>query len=232
MSSRSDPQLHTTSRKRTKPVAGETEARAVEAFEEALGFGPPTSLPDRPVFVASFKDLDHWSHEGILRTTLHLEEIESRFPVVELDTVGRVSYGLQKSPLNRPELHPRPYLRVANVQRWRLDLTEIKMIDLPDRDMPTYRLEDGDILLCEGNSAELVGRSAIWESFPGINRTPIQVIRQVEDLQVVGAAGPVDKSTGFKTQPKTPEIARRVKPLARLLLCATALRVTPPARSG
>ena len=144
--------------------AGETEARAVEAFEETLGFGPPTSLPDRPVFVASFKDLDHWSHEGILRTTLHLEEIESRFPVVELGTVGRVSYGLQKSPLNRPGLHPRPYLRVANVQRWRLDLTEIKMIDLPDRDMPTYRLEDGDILLCEGNSAELVGRSAIWRN--------------------------------------------------------------------
>ena len=144
--------------------AGETEARAVEAFEKALGFGPPTPLPDRPVFVASFKDLDRWSHEGILRTTLHLEEIESRFPVVELGTVGRVSYGLQKSPLNRPGLHPRPYLRVANVQRWRLDLTEIKMIDLPDRDMPTYRLEDGDILLCEGNSAELVGRSAIWRN--------------------------------------------------------------------
>ena len=45
----------------------------------------------------------------------------------------------------------------------------------------------------------------------------------------------MDKPTGFKTQPKTPEIAsanRRVKPLARLLLCATALRVTPPARCG
>ena len=38
------------------------------------------------------------------------------------------------------------------------------MIDLPDRDMPTYRLEDGDILLCEGNSAELVGRGAIWRN--------------------------------------------------------------------
>jgi len=39
-----------------------------------------------------------------------------------------------------------------------------RMIDVPDRDMPTYRLEDGDILLCEGNSAELVGRGAIWRN--------------------------------------------------------------------
>ena len=47
----------------------------------------------------------------------------------------------------------------------------------------------------------------------------------------------MDKPTGFKTQPKTPEIAsanRRVKPLARLLLCATALRVNSacPLRLG
>ena len=144
--------------------ADETEAQAMMAFETALGFTPPAPLPDRPVLVASFKDLDRWSHEGILRSTLHTEETEPKFPVVELGTVGRVTYGLQKSPANRPGTNPRPYLRVANVQRWRLDLREIKMIDVPDRDMPIYRLEDGDILLCEGNSAELVGRGAIWRN--------------------------------------------------------------------
>ena len=144
--------------------AGKTEARAMEAFETALGFGPPAPLPERPVFIASFKDLDRWSHEGILRATLNPGKMEPKFPIVKLGTVGRVSYGLQKSPANRPGMHPRPYLRVANVQRWRLDLAEIKMIDVPDRDMPTYRLEDGDILLCEGNSAKLVGRGALWRN--------------------------------------------------------------------
>lgn len=144
--------------------ADETEAQAMEAFEKALGFGPPTPLPDRPVFIASFNDLNRWSHEGILRTILHLQDTEPNFPVVELGTVGRVAYGLQKSPINRPNRYPRPYLRVANVQRWRLDLSEIKMIDLPDRDLPSYRLQDGDVLLCEGNSAELVGRGAIWRN--------------------------------------------------------------------
>ena len=144
--------------------ADAVEARAMEAFEAALGFDPPAPLPDRPIFIASFKDLDRWSHEGILRATLAPEKTEPKFPIVELGSVGRVSYGLQKSPANRPGMHPRPYLRVANVQRWRLDLAEIKMIDVPDRDMPMYRLEDGDILLCEGNSAGLVGRGALWRN--------------------------------------------------------------------
>ena len=142
--------------------AKEIEAKAAEAFETSLGFDPPKPLPDHPVFVASFKDLDRWSQEGILRAALHIEQKAPKFPIVELGTVGKVSYGLQKSPANRPGKHPRPYLRVANVQRSRLDLAKIKMIDVPDEDMPKYRLEDGDILLCEGNSAELVGRGAIW----------------------------------------------------------------------
>ena len=144
--------------------AKETETKAAAAFEAALGFDPPKPLPDRPVFIASLEDLDRWSHEGILRAALHLEQKAPKFPIVELWTVGKVSYGLQKSPANRPGKHPRPYLRVANVQRSRLDLAEIKMIDVPDEDIPKYRLEDGDILLCEGNSAELVGRGAIWRN--------------------------------------------------------------------
>lgn len=38
----------------------------------------------------------------------------------------------------------------------------MKFIEVPDKDMRGLRLEVGDILLCEGNSANLVGRGAIW----------------------------------------------------------------------
>jgi type I restriction enzyme S subunit len=55
---------------------------------------------------------------------------------VQLGDIAAVSYGLQKCPANRPRKHPRPYLRVANVQRGYLDLREIKTIDVPDPDMP------------------------------------------------------------------------------------------------
>jgi type I restriction enzyme S subunit len=33
---------------------------------------------------------------------------------------------------------------------------------VPDEEMPKLRLEVGDVLLCEGNSPDLIGRGAIW----------------------------------------------------------------------
>lgn len=38
------------------------------------------------------------------------------------------------------------------------------MINVPDEEMSKYRLEEGDVLLCEGNSPDLVGRGAIWHN--------------------------------------------------------------------
>lgn len=152
--------------------AAELEAEALQierdaqkAFEAALGLTPPPNLPKRPFQIAYFKETERWSHEGILQTAL-LGDVppESKFEIIQLGDVATVSYGLQKCPANRPGKHPRPYLRVANVQRNYLDLREIKMINVPDADMPKYRLEDGDVLLCEGNSADLVGRGAIWRN--------------------------------------------------------------------
>jgi type I restriction enzyme, S subunit len=145
--------------------AQQIERDAQREFEATLGLTPPPDLPKRPFQIARFKDIERWSHGGILQDALLGDpRPESRFEIVQLDDISTVSYGLQKCPANRPDKHPRPYLRVANVQRDYLDLREIKMINVPDTDMPKYRLENGDILLCEGNSADLVGRGAIWRN--------------------------------------------------------------------
>lgn len=146
------------------------ERLAVADFEAALGLAPPPAPLEKPVFIARFRDIERWSHEGMLRASLELPSPasgggaggEGKWPMVRLGDIAKVSYGLQKSPANRPGQHARPYLRVANVQRGRLDLREIKTINVPDADMPMYRLEMGDVLLCEGNSADLVGRGCIW----------------------------------------------------------------------
>jgi type I restriction enzyme S subunit len=152
--------------------AAELEAKALQIehdaqreFEAALGLTPPPNLPKRPFQIAHFKDIERWSHEGILQTALLGDAPpESKFEIIQLGDIATVSYGLQKCPANRPGKHPRPYLRVANVQRGYLDLHEIKLIDVSEADMPKYRLEDSDILLCEGNSADLVGRGSIWKN--------------------------------------------------------------------
>lgn len=144
--------------------AGAMERAGWQFFEAALGITSPPPLPERPVFVARFKDVDQWSHEGVLRAAIGDPGVQvATYPIVELSSVATVSYGLQKSPANRPGLHARPYLRVANVQRGRLALDEIKTINVPDADMPSLRLEAGDILFVEGNGSRTeLGRVAIW----------------------------------------------------------------------
>ena len=55
-----------------------------------------------------------------------------------------------------------PYLRVANVQDTRLDLTEIKTIVIPVAEKRRFMLQEGDVVICEGGDFDQVGRGAIW----------------------------------------------------------------------
>ena len=55
-----------------------------------------------------------------------------------------------------------PYLRVANVQDGRLDLSEIKKILLHNDEVPRYLLRAGDVLMTEGGDLDKLGRGAIW----------------------------------------------------------------------
>ncbi|MBP0459937.1 restriction endonuclease subunit S [Streptomyces montanisoli] len=54
----------------------------------------------------------------------------------------------------------RPYLRVANVQWDRIDVTDLAMMDFPPTEQARYRLKPGDLLVNEGGSWP--GRAAVW----------------------------------------------------------------------
>lgn len=57
-----------------------------------------------------------------------------------------------------------PYLRVANVFRDRLELSEIKEVGVTDEEFEKTCLRVGDVLLVEGHgNREEIGRSAIWD---------------------------------------------------------------------
>lgn len=56
----------------------------------------------------------------------------------------------------------RPYLRVANVQRGRLEMDHVKYIDVPYDEVEKYTLKNGDLLITEGGDWDKVGRTAIW----------------------------------------------------------------------
>ncbi|MEU9098833.1 hypothetical protein [Streptomyces sp. NPDC048361] len=54
-------------------------------------------------------------------------------------------------------------LRVANVQRGRLDLDDVRTIRLPPSRAQAARLRAGDVLLTGGGSSDSLGRGWIWE---------------------------------------------------------------------
>ncbi|QKW20940.1 restriction endonuclease subunit S [Kitasatospora sp. NA04385] len=138
-------------------------ADAVQEISDFLGLVSTHIAPIKFPFVAQSVRLDRWSVSSAVAGVRGVaRELVSDYPVRPLGDLAVVSYGLQKSPTNRPGKHAHPYLRVANVQNGYLDLDEMKTIEVPPAQLDLFLLKPGDVLLCEGNSADLVGRPAIW----------------------------------------------------------------------
>ncbi|MFG1238168.1 restriction endonuclease subunit S [Xanthobacter autotrophicus DSM 597] len=84
--------------------------------------------------------------------------------VQALSDLADIGSGLTKGrKLNGTPTEPTPYLRVANVQADRLDLSEIKMIDATDDDRVRCRVLPGDLLMTEGGDLDKLGRCAMWQ---------------------------------------------------------------------
>ena len=59
-----------------------------------------------------------------------------------------------------------PVLRMGNIQGGRLDLSNLKYLPADHDEFPELLLEKGDLLFNRTNSAELVGKSAVFEGAP------------------------------------------------------------------
>jgi type I restriction enzyme M protein len=87
-----------------------------------------------------------------------------RFPTKALSEIAFLQTGIAKGkeyPENIPTVEL-PYLRVANVQDGRLDLSEMKTIVIPKAEKERYLLRDRDVVICEGGDFDKVGRGTIW----------------------------------------------------------------------
>ena len=83
-----------------------------------------------------------------------------------VDEVGSVKLGRQRSPKHQSGRFTTPYLRVANVFDGSIDYSDVLEMDFTPTEKESYSLLPGDVLLNEGQSLELVGRSAIYEGEP------------------------------------------------------------------
>ena len=86
------------------------------------------------------------------------------WPEKTIDEVALVQGGLQVSKTRQSLPIEMPYLRVANVYRTHLDLSEIKYIRLTEVELKRVLLNPRDLLVVEGhgNPAE-IGRVGIWD---------------------------------------------------------------------
>lgn len=102
--------------------------------------------------------------EPVEPDTRKLPALPEGWQWASFEQVCDIQGGLQKQPGRTPREHHYPYLRVANVLRGILDLSELKRFELTSAELLRYRLEAGDLLIVEGNGSKTeIGRCAIWK---------------------------------------------------------------------
>lgn len=89
-------------------------------------------------------------------------EIPRSWTVKQVRETGDVQLGRQRSP-HFTEGNTLPYLRVANVYDGYIDYSDVKAMKFTSNEIKQYSLSTGDILLNEGQSIDLVGRSSIYD---------------------------------------------------------------------
>jgi type I restriction enzyme S subunit len=126
------------------------EKEQIAAYEKA-GRKPPAGWKDK------YKEPTGPDESG-------LPELPDGWCWASVAQVAEVQGGIQKQPKRRPAQNDYPYLRVANVYRNRLDLSEVHKIELFGDELERLRLRAGDLLIVEGNgSITEIGRSALWQ---------------------------------------------------------------------
>ena len=83
----------------------------------------------------------------------------------KIDAICDVQSGLTLSQSKRKSYPLKiPYLRVGNVFRGRVDLSEIKTLRATENELERTKLKKGDILIVEGHgNINEIGRAAIWD---------------------------------------------------------------------
>ncbi|MEL4428331.1 restriction endonuclease subunit S [Shewanella mangrovisoli] len=128
------------------------EAKQLAKFEEQ-GKTPP-------------KDWQKKYPEPVQPDTTELPELPEGWVWTSLDMLGEIASGVAKGTKRKDSIEVRevPYLRVANVQRGYLDLSEVKTILATEKDIKELTLQAGDILFNEGGDRDKLGRGWVWRN--------------------------------------------------------------------
>ena len=110
------------------------------------------------------KDWQKKYPEPVMPDATGLLELPQGWVWASLDMLGEIASGVAKGTKRDANVVVRevPYLRVANVQRGFLDLSEVKTILATERDITELTLQSGDVLFNEGGDRDKLGRGWVW----------------------------------------------------------------------
>ena len=110
------------------------------------------------------KDWQKKYPEPVQPDTTDLPKLPQGWVWASLDMLGEIASGVAKGTKRDVDtvVSEVPYLRVANVQRGFLDLSEVKTILATERDIGELTLVEGDVLFNEGGDRDKLGRGWVW----------------------------------------------------------------------
>jgi type I restriction enzyme S subunit len=91
--------------------------------------------------------------------TTTLAGVSSHWRIERLANVFQTQLGKMLSEKARTGRNSKPYLRNANVQWRRADLSDVFVMDFTDAEQHKFSLKAGDLLMCEGGE---IGRTCLW----------------------------------------------------------------------
>ncbi len=147
--------------------AAEAEAQALATFEAALGFLQHDSVPLQPVLIANFKEMERWSHEGIVSRTIEATRAHTlSYPPAKLrDVVADLENGWSPKCLTRPaEDSEWGVLKLGAVSFGAFDESENKALPKHLKPKSALEVKAGQILISRANVTRLVGATTLIEA--------------------------------------------------------------------
>ncbi len=103
--------------------------------------------------------------EPVAPATSELPQLPEGWVWASVDQVShRIQYGTSSKASS--DANGIPVLRMGNIQNGELDLSDLKYLSVQDVDVGKTLLERGDLLFNRTNSAELVGKCAVFKGTP------------------------------------------------------------------
>ena len=138
------------------PVPPLAEQRRIVARVEALASRLDQARQARQAALAEA--------ESLLSSTV--SKAQKKFRRTGKSTVlGEILTDLQYGTSAKASVHPvgTPVIRMGNIQNGRILTDNLKYLQLPPVEFKRYRLDQGDVLINRTNSAELVGKTGLFD---------------------------------------------------------------------